>query len=419
MRDLWQTIPPDAFKIVLVLFLSFLLGLEHEEHKTQGSYAFGGIRTFPQIGLMGYVISTLSGPSLLPLAAGLLVVGAFLIVSYRHKLESNPDAGITTEVSGLGTYLLGALVQHGYFWIAATVVVAALLLLELKTGLEALAQRIEADEIVTFTKFLLLCAVILPVVPNKPFTPFAINPFKTWLVVVAVSAISYSSYVLQKLTKDKGGILLSAFLGGAYSSTVATVVLAKRAAREERPHLFAGAMLLASGVFYLRLVILLAFFSLPLTRMLAPGFLAIGAAGTLAGWLWSRLPDVRSDKLRREWTAKNPLELRAAFAFALIFVTMLVATHLTEIYLGSGGVYTLGALMGLTDITPYVLGLAQGLHGAPALTVAAGGIVISAASNNLVKGGYAYFFSDRKTGRQSLILLLALTLVSLAPLLFL
>ena len=245
MHEFWQFAPPDAYKVVLVLFLSFLLGLEHEEHRTQKSYAFGGVRTFPQLGLLGYILSTLAGPAVLPVAMGFLGVVAFLIVSYRHKLEINPDAGITTEISGLGTYLLGALVQRDHLWLAVTVVVAALLLLELKTGLESLAQRIEPVEIITFTKFLLLCAVILPVVPNQPFTPFAINPFKTWLVVVAVSAISYASYVLQKLTKDKGGILLSAFLGGAYSSTVATVVLAKRSAREGRPHLFAGATLLA------------------------------------------------------------------------------------------------------------------------------------------------------------------------------
>ena len=419
MHEFWKFAPPDAYKVVLVLFLSFLLGLEHEEHRPQKSYAFGGVRTFPQLGLLGYILSTLAAPAVLPVAIGFLGVVAFLIVSYRHKLERNPEAGITTEISGLGTYLLGALVQRDHLWLAATVVVAALLLLELKTGLESLAQRIEPVEIITFTKFLLLCAVILPVVPNQPFTPFAINPFKTWLVVVAVSAISYASYVLQKLSKDKGGILLSAFLGGAYSSTVATVVLAKRSAREGRPHLFAGATLLASGVFYLRLILLLAFFSLPLTRILAPSFLLIGAATTLAGWLWSRIPDVHSEKLKREWTASNPLELRAAFTFALIFVAMLVATHLTVTYLGAGGVYTLGALMGLTDITPYVLGLAHGLNTASALKVAAGGIVISAASNNLVKGGYAYFFSDRRTGRQSLILLLGLTLVSLAPLLLL
>ena len=419
MNEIWPVAPPDAFKIVLVLFLSFLLGLEHEEHRPQKSYAFGGIRTFPQLGLFGYILATLAAPSVLLLAAGLLVAGVFLTISYLHKLKRDPEAGITTEISGLGTVLLGALVQHDRLWLAATVVVAALLLLELKTGLESMARRIDPAEIITFTKFLLLSAVILPIVPNQPLTPFAINPFKTWLVVVAVSAISYASYVLQRLTKGKGGILLSAFLGGAYSSTVTTVVLAKRAAKEERPHLFAGATLLASGVFYLRLILLLAFFSLPLTRLLAPGFLILGVTATVAGWLWSRFPDVGNQKIEREWTSSNPLELRAAFTFALIFVAMLVATHLTVTYLGAGGVYTLGAMMGLTDITPYVLGLAHGLNNPTALTVAAGGIIVSAASNNLVKGGYAYFFSDPQTGRQSLALLLVLTLASLVPLAFL
>jgi uncharacterized membrane protein (DUF4010 family) len=419
MNDLLSFVPPDAFKVVLVLFLSFLLGLEHEEHRPQKGYAFGGVRTFPQLGLFGYILATLAASSVLLVAVGLAVAGVFLAVSYIHKLKIDPDAGITTEISGLGTVLLGALVQRDRLWLSAAVVVVALLLLELKSGLENLAKRIDSAEIITFTKFLLLCAVILPIVPNQPFTPFAINPFKTWLVVVAVSAISYASYVLQRLTKGKGGILLSALLGGAYSSTVTTVVLAKRAAKEGRPHLFAGATLLASGVFYLRLILLLAFFSIPLTRLLAPGFLILGVAATVAGWLWSRLPDVGNQKVEREWVSSNPLELRAAFTFALIFVAMLVATYLTVTYLGAGGVYTLGALMGLTDITPYVLGLAHGLDAPAALTVAAGGIIVSAASNNLVKGGYAYFFSDRKTGKQSLALLLVLTLASLAPLAFL
>jgi hypothetical protein len=42
--DLYHWLPPDAVKIVLVLFLSFLVGLEREEHKTAaGSYSFGGV----------------------------------------------------------------------------------------------------------------------------------------------------------------------------------------------------------------------------------------------------------------------------------------------------------------------------------------------------------------------------------------
>jgi uncharacterized membrane protein (DUF4010 family) len=81
---------------------------------------------------------------------------------------------------------------------------------------------------------LLLTAVILPVVRDQTYGPFGFNPFKTWLVVVAVSAISYASYLIQLRTTGKGGILLAAILGGLYSSTVATVVLAKRAKGERR-----------------------------------------------------------------------------------------------------------------------------------------------------------------------------------------
>ncbi len=64
-------------------------------------------------------------------------------------------------------------------------------------------------------------------------------------MVVAISAISYASYVLQKLTKGQGGIVLAALLGGAYSSTVTTVVLAKRGKTENRPCLRLGAILIS------------------------------------------------------------------------------------------------------------------------------------------------------------------------------
>ena len=49
--QLFHLLPTEALKIVLVLFLSFLVGLEREEHKSNGKYSFGGVRTFPLIGL--------------------------------------------------------------------------------------------------------------------------------------------------------------------------------------------------------------------------------------------------------------------------------------------------------------------------------------------------------------------------------
>jgi len=151
-----QSLPPEVVKILLVLFLSFLIGLEREEHKAAvGNYGFGGVRTFPLIGLIGYSVALLSGEQLVPLAVGFLVVGSFLLLSYWHKLSCSDAAGATSEMSGLATFLVGALVYYGHFWIATALSVASLMLLELKSALERLANRIPPEEIFSFAKFLL------------------------------------------------------------------------------------------------------------------------------------------------------------------------------------------------------------------------------------------------------------------------
>ena len=413
-------LPPQGVKIFLVLFLSFLVGLEREERKGGDEhYLFGGVRTFPLIGMIGYSMAVLSGPDILPQALGLLAVSGFLWLSYWHKLLTSPQAGITSEMSALTTYMVGALVSHDQFWIAASISVASIILLQLKVFLEGLAKRIGPADILTFTKFLLLTAIILPILPNEQFTEYHLNPFKTWLVVVAVSGISYGSYVLLRLTKAQGGVILAAILGGAYSSTLTTVALAKRATREDRPYLFSGAILMASGVMYLRLAILLGLFNRELMLRLAPSFLVLAAIAVCTGWLWSRLGGVRSRLVKRDYELDNPLELSAALMFAGLFMVLLIATHVVVTYLGQTGIYVLAAIMGVTDIDPFIMGLTQSAPSITPLTLASAGILIAAASNNAVKGIYAYALSPRQTGRQSLALLLALALLGLVPLYFL
>jgi len=410
-------LPAEAWKILLVLFLSFLIGLEREEQKVLAEhYAFGGVRTYPLIGLIGYSLTLLSGSQLLPVAWGFAVVGAFLWLSYRHKLATSQIAGVTSEMSGLATYLIGALVARGHFWIATALVAISMLLLELKTALEGVAKRVPPEEVLTFTKFLLLTAVILPVLPRQDMGSFHISPFRTWLVVVAVSTVSYGSYVLQTATKGRGGVILAAALGGAYSSTVTTVVMSRRASQTERAHLFSGGILISSGVMYLRIALLVGLFNRALLARLAPAFLTLAVLGMLGGWLWSRRPDPSSEAIHREFVPRNPLELRAAFLFGLLFLVVLVVTQFVLLHFGRGGVYTLAAIMGVTDVDPFILGLAHGT--ATPLPLAGAGILIAAASNNFVKGIYAYMFADRQTGRQSAGLLLALAVCGLLPLLW-
>lgn len=416
--ELLNLVPSDAVKIFLVLFLSFLIGLEREEHKASGgTYSFGGVRTFPLIGLIGYSLALVSGPQLVPLIIGFAVIASFLLLSYWHKISST-GAGVTTEMSGLATFLAGALICYGHFWVATTLCVASLLLLELKTVIEKLALRIAPNEILTFAKFLLLTGVILPVLPSQEFSRFHVNPFKTWLVVVAISTISYASYVLQKLTKHQGGILFSALLGGAYSSTATIIVLSRRSAQEKHPHLFSGSILLACGMMYLRLAALVALFNRQLLSVLLMPFLALAALAIGGGVLWSRIPDETSSKVDRENQPKNPLELLTAFLFAALFLAMLVGTQLALTHLGRAGVNTLAALMGIVDVDPFIMGLTQETGTVTSLNIAAVAILIAASSNNVAKGIYAFSLGDRKTGVQALVLLVSLAVCGLAPILW-
>jgi uncharacterized membrane protein (DUF4010 family) len=419
---LLQVFPPEGVKIILTLFLCFLIGLEREEHRASPvggkRYGFGGVRAFPLIGLIGYSMALLSTGSALPLAVGFAVIGAFLWLSYRHKLETSQEPGVTTELSGLATYVIGALVSRDQFWIATTLAILAMLLLELKDFLETLATKIPAAEIFTFTKFLLLTCVILPIVPDHGFTSFDINPFKTWLIVVAISGVSYGSYLLEKTLKGRGGVRLAALLGGAYSSTFTTLVMARRAKTARAPHSYSGAILIASGVMYFRFLALVGFFNVELMRHLLIPFLVLGSIGVAGGWVWSSLSEGTEAQGNGGYLTENPLELGTAFLLAVVFVAMVVATNLALVHLGRGGIYGMAVLTGLAPVDPFIMDLTQTAGKLTSMELATAGVIVAAASNNFAKALIAVIFADSKTGKQSLILMLGLTALGLLPLLW-
>ncbi len=229
-------------------------------------------------------------------------------------------------------------------------------------------------------------------------------------MVAAVSAVSYGSYVLQRMVQGRGGLVLAAALGGMYSSTATTVALARRSAREtgHDAHLYAGSIVIASGVMYLRLIVLLGIFNRALMNALAPSFAALAAVAIVGGWIWCGRGGDPTAEIERRQQPKNPLELGTAFLFALVFVAMLVATRLALENFGRGGVYLLAAAMGVTDVDPFVMGMTKAAPAATPLALAAASIVIAAAANNVVKGVYAYALATRRAGLASLVMLAAL-----------
>ena len=409
MGSLTQHLPPDLSGLLLTLAISLLIGFEREEYREDrpGSF-FGGVRTYPLIGLSGFLLAIIFPATAVPFATGLLVLGALLALTHFTALKT-PHMGITSEISALLTYGLGGAAATGHHWLSVAVGIIAVLLLHEKERLEGLVERVPRQELGTLLRFLLMTGVILPVVPNHEFSSFGINPFKIWLVVVAVSAVSYLSYLLQ-LRWGGRGLIPAAILGGAYSSTATTVVLARQSkVSERRPVRYAGAILTATGVMYLRLWILVMLFAHHLAERLTMIFWAAGLSAIAVGILMDRYR--RRDYPTREAADEerkrsgNPLELTAAFTFALIFLAVLIVTRLVAQRFGGTGVLALAALMGTTDVDPFILGLTQTAGQSVTIATAAAAVVIAAASNNVMKGIYALIFGERRAGRLALVLL--------------
>ena len=412
MDALVSHLPPEFFGFVLTLGLSLLIGFEREEHEPEG---IGGVRTFPIIGLGGFLLIAGFPDTAIPFALGLVVMGGLVALTHWHALQLG-EPGITTEAAALLTFTIGGCAAKGLYWISIATGVVTVILLHEKRLLEGLATALPRHEMRTLLRFLLLTAVILPVVPNRTYTPFEINPFKLWLVVVAVSGVSYVSYLLRMWWGEDRGLILAGLLGGAYSSTVTTVALSRQSKKREPCSVgYAGAIVAATGMMYIRLWILLLLFAAPLAYRLTGLFWGLSVAAVIVGSLLARtnrVPDDCEFDPTTERRDGNPLDVTSAFTFAAIFLAILVATKVVAERFGTTGVLVMAAIMGAADVDPFILGLTQNIGSGLDLGIAALAVVIASAVNNLMKGVYAVIFGSRRTGRLSLALLASFGAIS-------
>jgi uncharacterized membrane protein (DUF4010 family) len=199
-------------------------------------------------------------------------------------------------------------------------------------------------------------------------------------------------------------------LGGLYSSTATTVVLARRARGEPAAsRQTQTGIILATAVMYLRLLIIIALFNRPLAFAVAPALLGLSALGLLAaaGWYW--LGRSRQQETTQAGAPANPLEVGAAVAFAALFIVISVASSWAVQQFGTAGIYALAVIVGVSDIDPFVLSVAQ--HGAGQISSHVGviAILLATSSNNVLKAAYVVAYSGGRGlfGPIALLVLLA------------
>jgi uncharacterized membrane protein (DUF4010 family) len=416
---------PSPASVALLLGLSFFLGLAFEDffaHSTPRRP--GGVRTFPLLALAGGALYLLDPNSFIPFTGGLLILGTWLIVYYRASVgapdeQGEPNVGIVVPVLNIHAYVLGAVALALPPWIAVTMTVVAVLLLTGREQLHRLARRIELKEIVTAGQFLVLTGIVLPLLPNQAVTTLTpITPRQVWLALVVVCTFSYLSYLAQRYWAATAGGLWMAALGGLYSSTAATVVLARQAKAEPalRRQAQAG-ITLATAIMYLRILAIVAVFNLALARVLILPLSALSLAGFIfcaLQYRWRAGADKQTAQAMHLAASANPLELGAAAIFALLFVAVSLITVLVKTQLGISGIYALAAIVGISDVDPFVLNLAEGGVAGMGNAALAAAILIAASSNNILKAAYAAGFAGGSATVASAAALVALAVGGLA-----
>ena len=380
------------YRAAAALGIGMLVGMERERTSAGSKRrSFAGMRTFALFGLLGFLSAMLADQmeSTWIMVAIIVVLGALITTAYSLSAKRG-SVGVTTESSALITTINGALCYLGHLPLAAATTVVVLGLLSLKPEMHRFARSITREDIYATLKFAVISAIVLPILPREPLGPppfDVLNPYKVWLMVVFISAISFAGYVLAKAVGPRLGIWLTGLAGGLVSSTAVTLSMAERSRQKaELGRPLALAIMLAWTVMFARLVIVVGVVNARLARSLLGPMAAAALAGMVYCAYLYRVQ--RFSPEREDISFANPFELEPALKFGLLYAAVLLAARVAQMYLGDAGIYLSSVAAGLVDTNAIALSMAElnRLGADPSLAVATQAVVLAAMANTASKG---------------------------------
>lgn len=383
--------------LAIALGLGLLVGLQREA----GPPHIAGIRTFALIPLLGWLCARLStqfGGWIL--AAGVLSLAALLVLQTRMKFESGEFvAGMTTAISALLMYALGALLAVGETVVAVIIGGGVTVLLHWRRPLHSFAKGIGEEEMRGIIQLALLALVVLPILPNKTYGPYQVlNPFHIWLMVVLIVGISVGGYIAYRFLGARVGTILGGVLGGIISSTAATVSYARRSTGAPQTATPALIIMIASTVAFFRVGFEIAVVApavlvdiWPLLTIMA-GFMGLVCVGLY----------YYGGSAAMEFTPNgDPSNLQAAVVFGALYAVVLFGTAAAKDLFSDRGLYAVAAISGLTDMDAITL-TATNLISQDRISLDTGGrmILLGGMANMVFKGSLVALLGSRRVFRQ-------------------
>jgi uncharacterized membrane protein (DUF4010 family) len=389
-------------RLAVALLLGALIGIERGwvARQQRAGQRIAGVRTHALVGLLGGIAALLSETvSAWAFPLIFVAVAATALVAWRARLGDPPDYSITGLIGLLLTFCFGAVAVGVDLAVATACAVATALILDNKREIHGLLNRLQAHELDAGLKLLVISVVMLPLLPNRPLGPGGvINPYVLWWMVVLVASVSFVGYFAIRVGGTEKGILFTSLFAGLSSSTALTLHFARqsRLAPAHGPLLAAG-ILLACGTMFPRILLYAAVISPGLLPALwLPVSLMALALYLPSLWIWRR--HRREGLVESPGLVKNPLELRMALLFGALLALIMLLGEWLRSALGDAGIYLLATTSGLADVDAITLSLTRMSLDAIAGQTAVLGIILAAATNNLVKAGLAGVFGTRDTG---------------------
>ncbi|MBY0434554.1 MAG: DUF4010 domain-containing protein [Cyclobacteriaceae bacterium] len=386
MHDTLQNIfSPNLLAIIVSIVIGLVYGLEREVDAPLQYRHLTGIRSMPLLAAMGCVITIIAQQTnfwLLSISiAGMFI---FSILVYFTKDKSN-SLEIKQEIILLLVFVTGVLAGLHLFREAMAITVMAIAILSFKEQFHYYLARVNKEELTAFVKFAILFILVLPFIPDTNYGPEGIiNPSEIAWVVLIVSSLGFIGYVLMKFGKPEKGILLTAFLGGLFSSTAVTwVYSAKSKEQKLLVDLYACGILLACAVMFGRILFFSYVFSFLLfNQLLIPGVMMIALLlASIALIMWRKRKETATTSI----PAGSPMELGNALVFGAIYTGILFMVFYADKFWGTTGLYVSGIISGFSDVDAITINMSKFAEKTQRLEAATFVVILASLSNNLVK----------------------------------
>jgi len=332
--------------LAVCLLIGALVGAQRETANTKTSV---GLRDFILIAGLGFVAGWIREPILIVVMA--VIIAGFVIA---QRFQDPEHVGITTDLSALAVYMLCVVASMrpfpGSISLAASMAILLTLVLVAKGQVKKFFHETLTDmEFADTVRFLALIFVIYPLLPRGEFGWYGFFvPTQFWLFIVLASSISYVGYFLEKFLGSKKGMLLTGFLGGLASTTVATASIARMVRADATRTLEAWrAATVANSIQFPRILLLIFVVGPALAQQLLIPFMAAMVAGLAFAFLIRAKNKVESRSVLLE--SGNPFAFFPALKLASSVMVIILVSKVALAWFGNSAFLITSAIGGLVD----------------------------------------------------------------------